>query len=949
MSADSDKCKIIREWPAPTNNSEVKSFLQTVQFNVKFMGGEAGEATYPELTEPLRALTKKYARFRWGDREEYAFNEMKRRLCSDKVLVPYDLSKKTRFYVDSSPVGTQATLCQLHTIGEEDHWRPVNHTSRPWTPAEAGYGQVERESDGICTGMHMNKMYTLGTHVEVVTGHAPLIPIYNTKAKPKQLRVDRHRTKLLPFFYNVIYEEGAKTPCDYGSRHSKPKNFTEKEIEDWCVETGTDIFVNRIMEDNLPSAITLDIVKAGMMKDKEMKLLSKLVISHNKVECQKKLPEYHNIFDDLTVIDGVVMKGNQLVIPKSLRADVIGLSHEGHQYIDKTLSLLRQSCWFPKMRKDVCDYVNSCLACLAAIPRNTPVPLEPNLLPERAWQNVHADFKGPIAGQYYFHVLIDQFSKYPEVDILTSTSFRKLRPKLDRIFSAQGIPETISADNGPPYPSHDMEMYAKEMGFKMKLVTPEDPQSNGFAEAFVKILCKLIHTATVEGQDPRDALQKYLMHYRATPHPTTGISPAEMLNNRKIRTKLPHFFSTGDDADTAEIRSRHDQKKIEQKKQFDRRRKACNKDVNVGDQIIIKQAKSTTKPPFDPHPYTVTQVDGNRVNAERPGSSRRRDKNSVKVVKKRPEHLIPSWNNDCAAATTTDYGEFDIEVKWPSNQAQNGLESYEDDIPQEIEELPEQSEAEETPEETEEFIELTEDDETPQETEECPEQLPEIDETTQESQECFRQSDSTRQAGSRPVTSFLSQDLFSPSNVGTGVGNRQFSGHSLSNSRNGAIFETGGSELHGDKVVQEGNKERCDGVALSFPNSTLLFSPEPCHPRALKKGDRVAYKGKDDDDEWFTCSLISRAGRAKGKYTMAWNIERDGIKENVDFERDVGEYRLIQNTANQIEELTQEGDEAVVATESDSSPTQDNVQGTSNMNSHLQALILAAMEREESK
>ena len=92
------------------------------------------------------------------------------------------------------------------------------------------------------------------------------------------------------------------------------------------METGTDIFVNRIMEDNLPSAITLDIVKAEMMKDKDMKLLSKLVLSHNKVECQKKLPDYHNIFDDLTVIDGVLMKGNQLVIPKSLRADVIGLS-----------------------------------------------------------------------------------------------------------------------------------------------------------------------------------------------------------------------------------------------------------------------------------------------------------------------------------------------------------------------------------------------------------------------------------------------------------------------------------------------------------------------------------------------------------------------------------------------------------------------------------------------
>ena len=475
--------------------------------------------------------------------EDDAFNRLKNRLCSDKVLVPYDLSRKTRLYVDSSPIGTQATLCQLDTVQNDDHWRPVNHTSRPWTPAEAGYGQIERESNGICTGMYMNKMYTLGTHVEVVTDHQPLIPIYNASTKPKQLRVDRHRTKLLPFSYNVVYEEGSKTPCDYGSRHPEPREFTEKEIDDWCIETGTDIFVNRVLEDSLPSAITIDMLKSEIKMDDEMQLLAKYIVKHDRGNCQKNLREYYHIFDELTVIDGLILKEHQLVIPKSLRAEVVGLAHEGHQYVDKTLNLLRQSCWFPKMRKDVLDYVESCIACLAAIPRNTPVPLEPNFLPERAWQNLHADFKGPIGGRYYFHVLIDQFSKYPEVDILTSTSFGKLKPKLDHILSHQGIPERITADNGPPYPGHEMAMYAKEMGFVMDLVTPDDPMSNGFAEVFVKILCKLIHTAVAEGKEPREVLDKYLLHYRATPHPTTGKSPAEMLNNRKLRTKLPQFFS----------------------------------------------------------------------------------------------------------------------------------------------------------------------------------------------------------------------------------------------------------------------------------------------------------------------------------------------------------------------------------------------------------------------
>ena len=81
------------------------------------------------------------------------------------------------------------------------------------------------------------------------------------------------------------------------------------------------------------------------------------------------------------------------------------------------------------------EYVESCLPCNAALPHNPPVPLEPNFLPERAWQNLHCDFKGPIAGKYYLHILIDQYSKFPEVDIVKSTSFNSLKPVLDRVFA----------------------------------------------------------------------------------------------------------------------------------------------------------------------------------------------------------------------------------------------------------------------------------------------------------------------------------------------------------------------------------------------------------------------------------------------------------------------------------------------------------------------------------
>ena len=292
------------------------------------------------------------------------------------------------------------------------------------------------------------------------------------------------------------------------------------------------------------------------------------------------------------------MRGCQIVVPSSLRAKMIALAHEGHQSTDRTLNLLRQTCWFPAMRKSVREYVESCVACISATSHNPPVPLQPNMLPKGPWQKLHCDFKGPIGSKYYLHVIVDQYSKYPEVDLVTSTSFEKLKPSLDRVFANHGIPESMSSDNGPPYPSHQMKEYAKNMGFKMTPVAPDDPQCNGFAENFMKPLTKMIHAAIIEKKDPKSELHRFLLQYRATPHSTTDKSPAEMLFNRKIKTRLPQMNLVTDSIEQAEVRETHDRKKLQQKYYFDKKHKARPKTIKLNDKVLIKQNKTTIQPPL---------------------------------------------------------------------------------------------------------------------------------------------------------------------------------------------------------------------------------------------------------------------------------------------------------------------------------------------------------------
>ena len=257
--------------------------------------------------------------------------------------------------------------------------------------------------------------------------------------------------------------------------------------------------------------------------------------------CRNSAPQYKRVFDELTVINDIIMRDNKIVISPSLYADVIGLAHEGHPGCHKTLNLLRVTYWFPGMSQMVRNYVETCRPCHAAIPNTRLQPFKPNLLPDQPWQYVHADSRFQSVPRYYLHIVIDQYSEYPEVDIIKSTSFEKLKPRLDRLMISHGIAEKLSTDNGSPYFSTEMKEYTKQLRIIVDPVIP-DPQSNIFAENFVKILCKFIHSTIAEGKNPKTELHNFLLIYHSTPHTTTGKCLAEMLYGHTLKIKLPQIF-----------------------------------------------------------------------------------------------------------------------------------------------------------------------------------------------------------------------------------------------------------------------------------------------------------------------------------------------------------------------------------------------------------------------
>ena len=98
------------------------------------------------------------------------------------------------------------------------------------------------------------------------------------------------------------------------------------------------------------------------------------------------------------------------------------------------------------------------------------------------WQRVGSDLFQ--LHRHTYLLVVDYYSRYPEVIKLTSTTSQSIITSLSSIFARHGIPEELISDNGPQYSSQDFEDFAKRYGFQHTTSSPHYPQGNGLAEDY---------------------------------------------------------------------------------------------------------------------------------------------------------------------------------------------------------------------------------------------------------------------------------------------------------------------------------------------------------------------------------------------------------------------------------------------------------------------------------
>lgn len=123
--------------------------------------------------------------------------------------------------------------------------------------------------------------------------------------------------------------------------------------------------------------------------------------------------------------------------------------------------------WFPDIDRMVEDTVKTCIPCQASYPgpyKRKHVSQTP--LPSGPWLEIAIDFAGTFPPGQYLLVAVDEYSRYPEVESVHSTSAKVASPRLTSIFARRGFPSVVKSDNGPPFQGHEFAEFASTCGFK---------------------------------------------------------------------------------------------------------------------------------------------------------------------------------------------------------------------------------------------------------------------------------------------------------------------------------------------------------------------------------------------------------------------------------------------------------------------------------------------------
>ena len=293
VEAHQSKVEAILSMPAPTDAHGVQRFCGMIQYLSKFLPNLASDL------QPIRELTRKNMHWNWSAECEEAFIKVKKNITEAPLLIYFNPDKELVLQVDSSKDELGTTLLP--------DGKPIQYASRAPTSAEQNWVQIEKETLAVVFGLEHFDQYTYGRKIFIENDHKPLAailkkPLSQAPKRPQALILRLHR-----YDVDFHYVEGSKR---------------------FIVDTPSRAYLDvpdthvRVMKGNAlkgESDERINEAREATADDESMQKLLSIIRDgwrDKKNEVPSKLKPYFDVRDTLSHQNGVILKGERIVIPR---------------------------------------------------------------------------------------------------------------------------------------------------------------------------------------------------------------------------------------------------------------------------------------------------------------------------------------------------------------------------------------------------------------------------------------------------------------------------------------------------------------------------------------------------------------------------------------------------------------------------------------------------------
>jgi hypothetical protein len=161
---DPSKVQDVLNWNPPKNVPEIRSFLGLAGYYRRFIEG------FSKIVKPLTSLLEKGKEFKWDEKCQACFEELKKKLTTDPVLIMPDIHKGFDVYCDASRQGLGCVLMQEGKV--------IAYASRKLRKHEQNYPTHDLELAAIVHALKIWRHYMIGNKCQIFTDHKSLKYIF---------------------------------------------------------------------------------------------------------------------------------------------------------------------------------------------------------------------------------------------------------------------------------------------------------------------------------------------------------------------------------------------------------------------------------------------------------------------------------------------------------------------------------------------------------------------------------------------------------------------------------------------------------------------------------------------------------------------------------------------------------------------------------------------------